>query len=96
MSDGRMVVLLDAWAPRPVYHVMGGKVGLDLQEGVTGNGEKYQRAFTACGRVAWEYRWREGDRWGHFAVDKTRIRRDHAELIGRPCAACLKKEAAVA
>lgn len=39
-----------------------------------------QSAFTHCGRLI------DSNRWG-----STRMRRDHAERIGRACAVCFKK-----
>lgn len=63
----------------PVYHERGTFVTPNLANGVRGD-----ELRTLCGRLV--YRYIVGDVAPR--VEETRLRRDHAEAIGRPCGRC--------
>jgi hypothetical protein len=91
MAD--LVLVFDVQAPVLTFHLWGAPpvVRHDLDDGWTAT-----ESVTACGLRAERVEWRPlpppdfGEERLHERAAVSRLRRDHAERIGRLCARCAK------
>lgn len=90
-----MVAVFHMGDPHPVFHLFGRHERTTDGDG-RHNGWQHR---TRCGRLTADAWWVPGRTMGEAATDyrtneyATRVRLDHARLIGRPCAICFPEEA---
>lgn len=87
------VVIFRLWDAVPTYHEIRGHRRFDIP---LANGRTRHRSETRtnCGKIRWTSTW-ESDDLGpvkgsyESRENGTSMRRDHAQMIGRPCSKCM-------